>query len=269
MNIMTTKKRKTVMKRNIIIKVLTIIFILVCICGNIIPAFAAGNAEDKQTEVLFLCKLDESVETDDYSVIVVKLLNEDTLKASTYKLYNYNKFSERYLMDNGVYSIVYAYIQGRNDIIFDVVSEETFDIGFVNSIYFELVDSSIIAHTEKSETTTTEWQGPTSVTKKPEPSTLFPIYTTEDNETSEDLSDTIINNGTTDTGNETTTKNNNENTTTDATESTTHNYTEISTTQETQLTEMSHKLAIVFIAGAIIFLILVVLFIIHYTKKKE
>jgi hypothetical protein len=173
-------------------KILSVFFTLILSLCPIVTSFAAVG----QTNVTFVCKVDENIETDDYSPVVVTLMNEDTFEKSSYTLYKYNSFSERYLMDNGTYTIIDARIDNRNDIIFEWDADYSFAIGQIKTIYLELYDSNLIVTdapktTTKPTTTTTTTDSSKTITElTTEPKTLYTLYnpSTKPTETEQDIS---------------------------------------------------------------------------------
>lgn len=155
-----------------IIKQLMSFCLALCFMFSPILCFAANNT----TTVTIVCKVEETIPTDQYSVVVVKLLNEDTYDTHEFKLYEYNNFIERFILENGPYSILFARIDNRNDILFDVVSADTFEIGKNKTIYFELKDShEIRLPTTTKILKTTEESTTQLITTKPQP-TLYTLF---------------------------------------------------------------------------------------------
>ncbi len=174
-------------------KILSVFFALILSLCPAVTSFAAAG----KTNVTFVCKVDENIETDDYSPVVVTLMNEDTFEKSSYTLYKYNSFSERYLMDNGTYTIIDARIDNRNDIIFEWNADYSFAIGNIKTIYLELYDSNLIVTdvptTTTKPTTTTTTTDPGKATElTTEPKTLYTLYnpSTKPTETEQDTSAT-------------------------------------------------------------------------------
>lgn len=172
-------------------KILSVFFTLILSLCPVVTSFAAAG----QTNVTFVCKVDENIETDDYSPVVVTLMNEDTFEKSSYMLYKYNSFSERYLMDNGTYTIIDARIDNRNDIIFEWNADYSFAIGNIKTIYLELYDSNLIVTdapttTTKPTTTTTTTDPGKAPELTTEPKTLYTLYnpSTKPTETEQDTS---------------------------------------------------------------------------------
>ena len=164
-------------KANRIFAIIISLFILIV---NVLPVFAAD--ETGKVLVTIVCKLEDESLVDDYSVVVVTLLNITNKTTEEYKLYEYNSFSEKFLMDKGDYSILYAKIDNRNDIVFEVRSEPRFEIGNNNTIYFELVNSNAIEHP-------TTIQSQTQSTTKQQIYTLFDLNTTTGKDTKEPVTD--------------------------------------------------------------------------------
>ena len=156
-------------------KIFAIIISLFILITNVLPVFAAD--ETGKVLVTVVCKIEDESLVDDYSIVVVTLLNITTQTTEKYKLYEYNNFSEKFLMDKGDYSILYAKIDNRNDIVFEVESEPRFEIGNKNTIYFELFDSEAIEHP-------TTVQSQTQSTTKQQIYTLFNLSSTTGKDTS-------------------------------------------------------------------------------------
>lgn len=258
------------MGKTFITKIAAILLSLVCLTSVFVPAMALEE-DVKQTEVLFVCKVAKEIKTDEYAPVVVQMLNEDTGKTYNYKLYQYNNFTERYLMNDGHYSIIQAYIPGRSDIIFKVKADDTFKIGYTKTVYFELGADMVLGEKETKTTkpvTTTRKVVP-STTENTELHTLFPVLTTNENTTGEDDTE----------GNESTTAN------TDDTTGVTEPYvtepqgSDPSVTNKTETTtcsssvediiEMRDKISKFFIILFILIILAITAFGVIYTKKNK
>lgn len=177
-------------RKTFITKISALLLSLVCLMSVFMPVMAADE-EIKQAEVLFVCKVADGIKTDDYAPVVVQMLNEDTGKTYNYKLYKYNSFTERYMMDEGHYSIIQAYITGRSDIIFSVKSDAVFKIGYTKTVYFELGTNTVLSGKEvnTTKTVTTTKKVVPSATESTELHTLFPVLTTKESSSGEDTTD--------------------------------------------------------------------------------
>lgn len=254
--------------------------LLFFICGlflfnTFLPAFADEETVTKRetVSVNFLCEIDEDIETDEYSPVVVKILNEQTFETFEFKLYQYNNFSERYEIPPGIYSILYARIDNRNDIVFEVESADSFDIGLQKVIYFKLHDSLAMPYT-----TTTKYNAHSTTEKKTAEKTLYTLYdpsfTTERNTNSE--TNTDLEESTTRRHQETVTdKNGNIITETDTENKTTDNtdfltfFQPEKTTVDIEKKENAKKTGTTFVIIAALICLLVVILIITLQYKKR
>lgn len=214
----------------------------------------------------FLCKVDDSIETDQYSIVVVRLLNMDTNDTLDFKLYQYNSFSERYEVPVGVYSILWARIDNRNDIVFEVKSAKTFNIGLQKSVYFELYDSNALPTTT---TTTTPSEvnsassnsSESSSSSSTEPHTLYTLYNPDTTTNADNKGDISDNSDVTACVSESTDINENTQTTT--------KYIQEETTKKHASEEASQNAAKIMISVFIFICIIIFAFIVIYFIKKR
>lgn len=268
-NISTTAKRTTIRTLN---KIISVLFAVLFSLFIFLPVFAEETtAEEKTIMVTLVCKVDDTIETDDYSPVVVKLVNEDTRKTYEYPLYKYNQFSEKYLMPVGVYSILYARIDNRNDLILEVESEESFEIGIYKTIYFELHDTKMLPTTKTDDENSTG-----TTTHSSTLHTLYPVdNTTSGKETNTDISGMLStvpgsSDITTEQGEGLTTVPSNTNT---SDEYTSIHYRESSTESTTkQLTipeEKNNKVFIMFVALAVSVILMILIIAVLYLIKRK
>ena len=246
-------------------------------CAVLLFSFSVCAYAKDTITVNFICSVEEDIYVDEYSVVVVCLLNEDEGKSSQYKLYQYNNFSERYELKPGVYSILWARIDNRNDIIFEVKSEDHFDIGLRKAIYFELCDTHELGSTKPTTEPTatqpsTADSSKTSTTKEdPTLHTLFDLSTTDNT----DVSETEVISGTsidvTSEYSETDIITSSDITTTKQTDPSAQQTTKINTTTRNYAREESSRntaigLIVIFL---ILILLAVVIIVIYFKKKRE
>lgn len=144
--------------------------------------------------VTLLCKPDSSLKYDDYSVVNVTLICEESGKSYTYKLYPYNNFSDKILLPRGHYMVVNSTIEGRNDVIFGINSD-TVDVQASTAIVYSLYDSRITTAatttqetTQKIETTRFDITIPAKVSEKETHLIETQINTSKQNESTEFIS---------------------------------------------------------------------------------
>lgn len=181
--------------------ILYIILTMTVLVSSITPVLNAGAVDN--CLVTLLCVPGEGVQYDFYSIVNVKIINEETGQTFSKDLYSYNNFSDKILLPYGIYSVIDASIVNRNDAVYEVECQDKYIVHSSSSIVFTLKDSKVMKTTEPTtfvislnpdneDEKTTEsdstslTESVTESTTQKELSTLFPMISDDYSETTEE-----------------------------------------------------------------------------------
>lgn len=160
---------------NKIIRILSI-FLSVMILG--IPFVTASASETNEHMLTIICRpQDKTFLLDDYDEISVRVLNKNTGKTSSFVLYGYNKFVDKFMVKEGDYLITEISVKTQKDLVL-LNENPLFSVSDNTSLIIPLVSakSTIV---EESTAEATSYYNPfeqnssiiTTVPDKKEPST--------------------------------------------------------------------------------------------------
>ena len=147
-------------------RILCLFCVIIFSALTIFPVFAK---EDSMLTLICTTTFD----TDDYDVVFVQLLNTDTNKTYSKRLFSYNNFCDKFLVEDGNYIIVDASMENRSDTIYKVESKSFTVSG--NTITSFVINDSGLANKHTISTTTT-----TTTTKETDKSVIVYVKTEED-----------------------------------------------------------------------------------------
>ena len=140
--------------------------IITTISLAIIPSYAI-----EESVLTLICS--PNFETDDYDVVFVQILNVKTNKTYAKRLFAYNNFSDKFLVEDGEYTIIEATMENRSDSIYKTDAKNFTVSG--NTITSFTINDSGLANKHTTSTTTT-----TTTTKETDKSIIIYVNSEDD-----------------------------------------------------------------------------------------